>query len=82
MPTILEIDGIRVMLLPRDHPPPHVHMFSPEGSAKLHLNCPDGPLEEHENTGFTLRKVCKVKAALEPLLAQTCAQWKNIHGKY
>ena len=35
MPTIAEIDGIRIMMFPLDHPPPHVHAFAPDFRLKL-----------------------------------------------
>jgi Domain of unknown function (DUF4160) len=81
MPTIFEVDGIRVMLLIRDHPPPHVHLFSAEGTAKIRLNCPAGPLEEYDNTGLSLKQIRKVKAGLEPQIASVCAQWRKTYAK-
>jgi hypothetical protein len=35
MPTIAEIDGIRIMMFPFDHDPPHVHAFGADFRVKL-----------------------------------------------
>jgi len=37
MPTVLRIDGLRFVIWPNDHPPPHVHVFSAEAEAKIDL---------------------------------------------
>jgi hypothetical protein len=29
MPTVLRIDGLRVVIYPNDHPPAHVHILGP-----------------------------------------------------
>lgn len=29
MPTVLRIDGLRVVVYPNDHSPPHVHVIGP-----------------------------------------------------
>ena len=29
MPTVLRIDGVRVVIYPNDHPPAHVHVLGP-----------------------------------------------------
>jgi len=81
MPTVLKVEGIRVMLLTRDHPPPHVHLFSPDGAAKIRLNCPNGPLEEYDNSGLSLKQIRKVKAAIQPQIAAICAEWRKLYAK-
>lgn len=35
MPTIAVIDGIRIMIFPLDHEPPHVHAFGADFRVKL-----------------------------------------------
>ncbi len=35
MPTIAVIDGIRIMIFPLDHEPPHVHAFGADFRMKL-----------------------------------------------
>jgi hypothetical protein len=35
VPTVAVIDGIRIMIFPFDHDPPHVHAFGPDFRLKL-----------------------------------------------
>jgi hypothetical protein len=37
VPTILRHAGLRVIIWPDDHAPPHVHVFSADGTAKIEL---------------------------------------------
>lgn len=37
MPTIATLDGIKVHIFGLDHPPPHVHFFSPDFKLKLEI---------------------------------------------
>jgi hypothetical protein len=38
MPTIGEVDGIRIMMFPFDHDPPHVHAFGTDFRVKLAIS--------------------------------------------
>ncbi|MBV8453120.1 MAG: DUF4160 domain-containing protein [Deltaproteobacteria bacterium] len=38
MPTIAQIDGIRIMMFQRDHDPPHFHAFGADFEAKLSID--------------------------------------------
>ncbi len=44
MPTIAIVDGIRVMIFPLDHDPPHIHAFGADFRLKLAIA--DGALLE------------------------------------
>lgn len=35
MPTIAIVDGVRIMIFPLDHEPPHVHAFGTDFRLKL-----------------------------------------------
>jgi uncharacterized protein DUF4160 len=48
MPTIAELDGIRIMIFPFDHDPPHVHAFAPDFRLKLAIS--DGRTLESRGT--------------------------------
>lgn len=37
MPTIININGYRVIIWPDDHAPPHVHIFKNNGEAKISI---------------------------------------------
>ncbi|MBV8356774.1 MAG: DUF4160 domain-containing protein [Deltaproteobacteria bacterium] len=38
MPTIAQIDGIRIMMFQRDHDPAHFHAFDADFEAKLSID--------------------------------------------
>lgn len=41
MPTIAIVDGVRLVLYPRDHLPPHLHAFFAEFEAKFSIATAD-----------------------------------------
>ena len=53
MPTALQIDGLRVVIYPNDHRPPHVHVLGAGTEAVFILNCPAGPPTLRGSFGFT-----------------------------
>lgn len=80
MPTVLRINGFRVVIYPNDHRPPHVHVIGNGFEAVFKLNCPNGPLELRENYGFSQKELSGIAEALTKALSDTCLQWENIHG--
>jgi hypothetical protein len=82
MPTIMRIDGLRVVIWPNDHRPAHVHVIGGGREAVFNLNCPDGPVRLRESFGFRLTRLNGVEAALMAELSALCAEWSRIHGDY
>lgn len=82
MPTVLRIDGLRVVIYPHDHRPAHVHVWGGDGEAVFFLNCPDGPPELREMRGFDKRRLARVVEGLTPELAMLCERWRTIHGDH
>src|SRR3546814_257352 len=82
MPTVLRIDGLRVVIYPNDHRPAHVHVKGADGEAVFILHCTDGPPELRESYGFKLPALGGIKDALQAALAALCAEWSAIHGSY
>ncbi len=80
MPTILRIGGLRVVIYPNDHPPPHVHVVGPSGEAVLLLNCPTGPVALRENHGFKASAIRLMAVDLLAHVAVLCGEWRRIHG--
>jgi hypothetical protein len=80
MPTVLTLDGLRVVIYPNDHRPAHVHVIGPEGEAVFVLNCPAGPVGLRESFGFAGRVLRSVEAALNAALSRLCEAWETIHG--
>lgn len=80
MPTVLRLDGLRVVIYPNDHRPAHVHVIGSDGEAVFNLHCPNGPPELRMSRGFGMRDVNRIGASLEQALPMLCAEWRRIHG--
>jgi hypothetical protein len=80
MPTVLNLDGLRVVIYPNDHRPAHVHVIEDDREAVFDLCCPDGPPSLRESYGFARRDATRIKQMLESNLVSLCADWRRIHG--
>ena len=80
MPTLSRIDGLRVMIYPHDHPPPHVHVTGRGREAVFLLPGLDNPLVLRENVGFSRMDIRRIRHGLEPEIPALCAAWESIHG--
>src|SRR3546814_13527668 len=65
MPTVLRIDGLRVVIYPNDHRPAHVHVKGADGEAVFILHCTDGPPALRESYGFNLPALGGLTDALQ-----------------
>ncbi len=82
MPTVLRLDGLRVVIYPDDHRPAHVHVIEAGGEAVFILNCPDGPPALREVYEFSLRDVRRIQKDLAAHLATLRPAWSEIHGNF
>ena len=82
MPTVLRLDGLRVVIYPNDHRPSHVHVIGAGCEAVFVLNCPDGPASLRETFGFTGAALRTIAAALDVVVATLCQAWEAIHGDH
>ena len=82
MPTVLRLGGLRVVIYPNDHSPPHVHVIGPAGEAVFQLNCLAGPPTLRESVGFKVADLNRLEAALAAELGRLCSEWERIHGHY
>lgn len=80
MPTLMRMDGLRVVIYPNDHSPPHVHVIGSGGEAIFTLHCPDGPPTLRECFGFSGTLARHIARNLQPHLSVFCDHWKAIHG--
>jgi hypothetical protein len=83
MPTVLRIDGLRVVIYPNDHRPAHVHVKGADGEARF-SSC-IAPMVRRscaESLRFQLPALGGIKDALQAALAALCAEWSAIHGSY
>ena len=79
MVTVHRAFGFRFVIFTNDHGPPHVHVFGPEGEAKIMLEGPQGPtLDRVAGIGrLEMRRVMKEAARERDRLI---AEWRRIHG--
>lgn len=82
MPTIHRIGGLRVVIYPNDHRPPHIHVRGAGTEAVFILGCPDGPPALRGSFGFTTTELNRIAANLAANLALLCAEWEHIHDHY
>ena len=80
MPTALRIDGLRVVIYPNDHRPPHVHVLGAGTEAVFILNCPAGPPTLRESFGFTTAELNRIASALAANLTALCTEWERVHA--
>jgi hypothetical protein len=82
VPTVARLRGVRVVLYPNDHPPPHVHALRRDGAwARLALNCPAGPVTLMDQQGFRTEHIVEIGEVVAMKLLLICQQWKSIHGQ-
>jgi hypothetical protein len=80
VPTVLRFGGLRVVVYPNDHRPPHVHVMGKGHEAIFNLNCSSGPVELRENYGFPWRELGRIQQELDWNLGKLCEAWEKIHG--
>jgi Domain of unknown function (DUF4160) len=79
MPTILRLDGLRVVIYPNDHSPPHVHVIGKIAEAVFELHCWEGPVTLRESYGFRKRELRRLMKELDTQLELLCNEWETIH---
>ncbi len=79
MPTVLRLDGMRVVIYPNDHSPEHVHAIGTDREAVFELNCPEGPVELRESYRITPRQLRRLAEQITAALRLMCEAWERIH---
>ncbi len=79
MPTIHRLNGLRVVIYPNDHSPPHVHVIGKTAEAVLDLHRWEGPVTLRESYGFQKKKLRRLMAELDTQLELLCNEWETIH---
>ncbi|MGD0634320.1 MAG: DUF4160 domain-containing protein [Beijerinckiaceae bacterium] len=82
MPTVLRIGGLRAVIYPNDHRPPHIHVLGAGTEAVFILNCPLGPPALRGSFGFTTAELNRIAAALAVELTILCAEWERVHADH
>ena len=82
MPTVLNIGSFRVRILlpPREHGPPHVHVW--KAGAVVVIDLPDGdqPLGIRKLRGMRTVDVVTAFRLVEANVAMLLDQWRKYHG--
>ena len=70
-----------VQVYPRDHPPPHAHVFSPDGEWKVALGDPATGVRLIAAPVGALAKKTREAVALVASHREACVQkWRQFHG--
>lgn len=76
MPTVMRIDGLRVVIYPNDHPPAHVHVLGPGWVVVINLITP----QVRETIGCTEHEARRVLRVVASRRAALMDAWGRIHG--
>jgi hypothetical protein len=79
--TILRVGKLRVMIYSNDHPPAHVHIVGPSGSARVLLGDRDRLPLLLENEGLSRRQLILALRAVREHRQQLADAWNRIHGQ-
>jgi hypothetical protein len=80
MPTIININGYRVIIWPDDHALPHVHVFKGDGEAKISIGNNGEPprlITIHNLLRPEIRHAWEIVAKNQAALLN---EWRKIHG--
>jgi len=80
MPTVLRVDGLRFVIWPNDHAPPHVHVFSAEAEVKINLGELGGYPRLIENRRMKKSDVAKALKAAFDHRSALLRKWSEFHG--
>jgi hypothetical protein len=81
MPTVLRVGRARVVIYPRDHAPPHVHVFA-DGEVKIDLGGSAGPAFVIWADRAKAPEVRRALAIVERHRQMLLECWKDIHGHH
>lgn len=78
MPTVLRIEGLRVVVYPSDHPPAHVHVIGPGWVVVVNLR--DG-VELREAIRCSESDTRRVLRLVAPHRGALLQAWRRWHGE-
>ena len=76
MPTVLRLDGLRVVIYLNDHPPAHVHVIGPGWVVVVDLLGP----EVREVIGCNEREARRVLRLVADRQVMLIEAWRRYHG--
>ena len=81
MPTVLRIGGLRFVIWPNDHDPPHVHVFSADAEAKIAIGSLGKRPRLLENRRMKRADLAVALRAVSEHQAMLFQKWSEIHGR-
>jgi hypothetical protein len=79
MPTVLRVHGLRFVIWPNDHAPPHVHVFSADAEATIELGEPSEHPRLIENRRMRRSDVTRALKAVLEHRSMLWHRWSEIH---
>lgn len=79
MVTVHRLFGFRFVIFTNDHGPPHVHVFGPDGEARITLEGPDG-LALDWVAGIGRSELRRIMQEVQRERSRLIAEWRRIHG--
>ena len=79
MVTVRRAFGFRFVVFTNDHSPPHVHVFGPDGEAKITLEGPEG-LALDWCVGIGRLEMRRIMQEVARERGRLLAEWRRIHG--
>ena len=76
MPTIFRFGGFRIVVNPRDHPPPHVHVLNADGYAVIEIEA----LAVRRYRGMREPDVVRAVGVVAEHSGMLLEAWRTIHG--
>jgi len=77
MGTIVEFNGVKIRVNPRDHLPPHIHIVGNGGNARFNIDS----MEWMESLGFTRSDLNAIEEVIHRRIAEIWDEWKKCHEK-
>jgi len=80
MATIFRVGGLRIVIYPNDHPPPHVHVVGPNGEARVALGDDTQDAKVLTNDGLSRRELRAALFEVTEHREMLVRFWSEIHG--
>ncbi len=82
MPTVLRVDGFRIVIYlpPREHEPPHVHVWKAGGEVVIELATPRRRQTIRSVTHMRTLDVVKAFRIVEEHVEYLLDRWGDYHG--
>jgi len=80
MPTVLRIRGLRIVIYPNDHLPPHVHVIGAEGEARISIGTASHRPALLVNWGLGRGAIAMALTAIDENRQELQTRWDEIHG--